>query len=633
MKLEKQVFLVLEHSDRVSKHKVRIVESLEDALRTWKPSTRVSPIFMLGPGAMAVDAFKGRQRLLFLGPVHPERVLSWTNPKRAWVSLGLLNLLLIPQSLADSKKIIRWANENRILYEAWDLENGVGMRVASSQESRPATLLPKLATLSAANLAAEVADAVNEYCPLMASTASRCGCFPNEMLSDLEQIHQYVTDTLAEVDSHPDVTVYRVLGQLLTVNAGLSRFSSQTFAGSSPISETECHFWSNSLLGIGIATLGLWHLNSFLEATLGGARIPERFLGLRQFDKDVPDLTRLDINNPFWSLDHLSRVNLKPGAYDPLIPPLTYFSGRDGFKSTPTTISAPLACVSSCNSLRWSLLTLTHEVSHTIVRSVVSELYPDLASKDEVLAALELLEKKHGGNLLEEVRRLLLVTLVQMDAVHAGRRKPVDLDTENLVELVEHWQREVEETLVHVFDFLYFYGKDVEKYVSGIWASWGTIPNITSRIRDYVVRTICTVLAIHLRRKNGEDAARDQVQRILTQLRSDAAGGPFIDRALEYIGKHWDDEIRDRVLARRPIVKVAHTFLFSEAIATVLRGEPEISGGASEKEGYTLRPGHLESRQIRNPLRFLELYTTPKAPSALDSAWMFYILAFCLQRQ
>jgi hypothetical protein len=187
----------------------------------------------------------------------------------------------------------------------------------------------------------------------------------------------------------------------------------------------------------------------------------------------------------------------------------------------------------------------------------------------------------------------------------------------------------VEEIIVHVFDFLYFYGRDIEKYVRSLWLSWGTIPTINSRVKDYVIRTICAALVLHLRREQAEEFARDQV---LEQLRSLKDGGSYVQSAISYIESHWANEIYPRVFASKQIVKIVQTFLYSDTIATKIRGETAISGGATDREGYTLKPGTLETTEIRNPLRFLEVYTGSK-PQAWESLWMLYVLAFCIKNE
>lgn len=214
----------------------------------------------------------------------------------------------------------------------------------------------------------ELREAISEYCPLVLSTLNRAGQFPAPFVSDLELVHDHVERTVASLSHapHGEPSAYQVLGQIITINAALARFSSQTFAGTSPIRQTECHFWSNSLLGIGVATLGLWKLNRFLEAKLGTKRLAARILSFQSVTENIPKLSKLPITDDIWTTDHLKSAPGADQTTDPpaLIPLLTYFSGREGFNSTETTISAPLASVSACNSLRWSLLTLTHEISH-----------------------------------------------------------------------------------------------------------------------------------------------------------------------------------------------------------------------------------------------------------------------------
>jgi hypothetical protein len=135
-----------------------------------------------------------------------------------------------------------------------------------------------------------------------------------------------------------------------------------------------------------------------------------------------------------------------------------------------------------------------------------------------------------------------------------------------------------------------------------------------------------------MRYDQAEDIAKDQVVRALQKLQKSDQGGKCVTEAIDYIAKRWDSELKRRVQARRQLVKIVKTFLFSERFATEVRGEVEIAGGATEKEGYTLRQAILESRSIRNPLRFIELYTAAASANFSQSAWMFYMLAFCIDR-
>jgi hypothetical protein len=638
MKLGKQLYLVHERAGQ-SQHRIRIVPELKDALVDWTSSTRVSPVFVVSvpSGTQNRDhEFRGANTLLFVGPVHPEEIITAcaSPPSRMWVGFGLLNVIVETNSKANSTALLKFARNRGLAIECWRLKGNIVQTVSGSDSAQVGDIGARLGRLSAKSAIPEVREALHEYCPLMASSIARSGPLPRGIHDNLVRTQEYIEGAVKQAAATEKLTPYRLLGQLLMVNAGLSRFSSQTFAGTVPISETECHFWTHSLLGIGVPSIGLWKITDFLEKTLGRAQLPERFATLGEITANIPDLCTLDVNDPFWTADHLGRAKLgrakNNGTDELFVPLLAYFSARDGFRSTSTTISAPLASVASCNSPRWSLLTLTHEVSHILVRAMLASLYPDFEDAQALESTLELLELQQGRTLLDEIRRYFFISILMIDKVHANGKGRRDLNAEELTKLLGHWHREIEETFVHVFDFLYFYGKDVSKYINGIWASWGTIPNITTRVPDYVIRTISAVLANHLRRPKGEEAARELVVHALTELQQSGAGGSYVDVALTYISEHWADEIKPRVNARRSLVKIAQTFFFSESIATLVRREPEISGGATEKEGYTLRQGHLDLRTIRNPLRFLELYSISVQPSPAESLWIYYVLSFCV---
>ena len=315
----------------------------------------------------------------------------------------------------------------------------------------------------------------------------------------------------------------------------------------------------------------------------------------------------------------------------------TYFSARDGWRGTSTTISAPLATINSCSSTRWSLITLTHEFSHIIISAILADLYPDFTDPSEIKSFRALwYNNKPGAHLFEEIQRIILFSILEMNEAGHGITSAENynhyLQHEELKILLRRWQPYIEETMVHVFDFLYFYGRDVERYIRGIWASWGTIPNVSSRIEDYVVRSISAVLSHHWRRADdAEDLAKQEVTSALQKLQESKLGGRYVEEALQLLDKKWDSHIKRQVRARRQLVKIVSTYLFSEEIASNIRGESEISGGTKDTEGYPLHPGHIDERSIRNPLRFIEIYTKLAEPSIAHSVWMLYTLAFCVQ--
>lgn len=462
----------------------------------------------------------------------------------------------------------------------------------------------------------------SRYCPLMAASITRSQKMTPGLTSILIDMNSLVCEYVKDPATDDEREHFRKLGQLLTVNAALSRFSSQTFAGTPPISGTECHFWLHSFLGVGLASLALQNVVDFLTSKLGPARIGVRFEAL----KDIPADFDLQMRSP-PGRDYLSLASNIPE--DPLVPVLGYFSARDGYRSTEWAVSAPLAAISACNSTRWSLLTITHELTHIVIRSVLTELCPDLSSQVELENCVALFRSRDNRkSVLDQIRFVFLLSLVELEKIE-HHRDIHDITPSLVKTLISEWRTDVDEIMVHAFDFLYFYGRDVKKYVAGIWNSWSSIPNLNRRIPDYVVRTVCAVLTNHLERADkGEETARDSVLQALNELEKTRSRNEYVVEAAVYLKQNWDEVVLPRVRARRQIIKIVASFLFSPQLATSMRTDTGVASGSSQKGGYNYVRGDLNSDAVVNPITFLEEFTSQPTPSSEDSAWMLYKLAF-----
>lgn len=470
--LDRESFLLIQYSKENSSYEVKVLSSQDKAIANWTSSTRISPIFKVdGFANSQIDHydFSGQKVLLFIGPIHPEKIIAYCGTKsNVWLSIGLYNIIAVPHDKREVTKLTQTAQKEKVPYEMWDIKSGIVQGVTLwSPERPPKDYLDPLIRLSKISFPDELQEAVREYGPLMASTLSRSASLPPHISDELKKTSLLLAEMFADFSQPPSLErTYQYLSELLTINAGLSRFSSQTFAGTSPLTHTECHFWSNSLLGIGTATIALRNIRSFLDKTLGESRLPERFEALKKIKTNVPDLQKEYPPDK----DYLGEAKIDPET-EPIIPLISYFSARDGYRSTPTTISAPLASVFSCNCPRWSLMTVTHEISHVVIRAILSDLYPDFSDAAQVEECRKLFESSAiGPTLFHEIQRILFFSVCMMDDVFAGH-SPGDIRSVDFAKLLQRWRRDIDETMVHTFDFLYFYGKDVDRYVSGIWAS------------------------------------------------------------------------------------------------------------------------------------------------------------------
>lgn len=585
---------MLDYDTARAKHRVRISASLAAVIASWGQCTRLSPIFgvrELRTSSVTEETFQGSVALLLLGPVQPAVPLELCPESvRAWVSLGAFNVILYSTDISAVDSLRQWAAANNVGYEQWNLLDGEIRETLFAPRGSPASsldsTLSRLERLAGHLDIPDLRDAVTEFCALMATTVQRAGRVWPALSTTLENAIETAESTLQMVNRASSLDCYRALGTLTSMNAGLSRLSSQMLSGTSPVALTESHYWTHSLLGTGIANIVLARLAHFAHDRLARKRIPERLEALASQTSNVPVLTR-NLPEDYWHGDHLERVVVPEERCEEPVHLLTYYSGRDGFRSHLNTLSAPLTSISACNTTRWSLITLTHELSHVLIRGALSFLYPDPTSSNLMgrLAAM-VRGVEEPRNTLESLQQLLVAALLSMEVADRGpeSERPETLERA-LPELLDAWHHEVEEIMVHVFDFLFFYGQSLDHYINSIWHSWAVIPNIGNRVHEYTLRTLAVALVPHLRRsvQDAENLARHEV---LERLRRMCSAGtpevPYVRDACEMLedDARWERVFRPALVARKSLVKIVRGFLYWEtAAADMLRDE--YLGGAT----------------------------------------------------
>ena len=301
-----------------------------------------------------------------------------------------------------------------------------------------------------------------------------------------------------------------------------------------------------------------------------------------------------------------------------------------------------MTTVFSSSSEKWSLLTVTHEISHKIVKAVLSIIFPTDDHSDGVTINKEqaklLFNQSAPNNWLDALRIWLWESITQMSASRDlqtqkdSAKADFTVDIE-LIESIDDWYGEVEEIIVHVFDLLYFYRSEDEQYLREIWMTWSVIPNISNRVPEYVVRSVCAVLAKNFHRNEvGIEFSIDRVKTRLNALQQQDPQMPYIGEAINYIDT-CHEQLIDLVTARRQLVRFVKTFLYSETIASKLWVETRSQGGEAARLGYGKHYRVFDEAKIDNPLLFLDAFSTQKKICEAESAWIFYNLAFNLRRE
>jgi hypothetical protein len=449
---------------------------------------------------------------------------------------------------------------------------------------------------------------------------------------------------------------------LLTLNAALSRLASQALSGTSPILQTECHFWPHSLLGIGVASLALRNVASFITHVVRDAQYspsfkdtlkaparwkPDAVVGRKDMPPyldqrseavaELPGLTAASTSHEALDRDH----ELTPT-------PVTFYSGRDGFRNDILTMSVPLPSVSGCNSYQWNLGTITHELGHRIIAGKIEDLLTGLlatikAAKLSSKADVRSFFARPPITIRDQAERLLGFTLAalhseDMDAKEWTSRLSnpflIFKDAKDLYSVT------IEETLVHVFDFYHLCGGDTKSYVDFVWLSWAVQPRIAQRQDEYIKRTITALAIKYFEAENWQELAIGEFRRILGEapLCNRLSMQPAILSALEH-----QEDYQEHLTKMRYLLELFYLVFKSDSLHSLARTEglpaPKLGGGtkprARKAYGYSATQGIFQSdnpgvpdTKFTNPLRFLRDYSRSHKPNAALSAWLLHMLAF-----
>lgn len=623
--------------------RVKIHAEMRDALADWTSTTRISPLFGVKEHSTNVPtccAFSDENTLIFLGPHSPLKVSRILDPSdKLWLSYGLFNCVVLPGSDEQTKFILEQAVAESFRFEAWNLKDGEIKSIVCSE-------LPPLKEGWNAGLTGvsdtiahpEIKELIQEYCPLMATSLARSSGVSQRLNDDLTLANSMIiSDFLNLPADAEDELIYRLQGELVNINSGLSRLSSQAFSGSIPIVSTECHFWSHSLLGTGVANLALSNISSAIRSRLGPMRIPKRIENLKNPEFRMPpggplpkDIQKTVQSDDFWDGGILNLVTLDANELkEPLFPQFSFFSGRDGFRATPTTLSAPLASVTSCNSIRWSLMTLSHEISHIVINAILGKIVPPPNDTAQLIYAAEIISSE-PSNYFDSAKKFLLLAIIglhhsEIDANDGGEDR--ELGASDIGAIIDEWLKEVEEIIVHVFDYSFFFD-NLDDYISSIWLSWGVIPNISNRISEYTMRSLCVALTHHLRRNDDLDAAKEDIVRILENLRDSGDGGNYVKDALSLIDNCWESRLKPQLRNRKRLVKFARGFLYWPGAESSIRKDKWIQSQKVGVGGYPHKRKVLSAEPLNNPIRFAKEFSSGLTPDTSESLWLLLTIAY-----
>ena len=682
---------------------------LHRLLRDWGPTTRISPAWRLVPNVENADPAgreSGGANILFISGAAPDwfathlsrDALALLGNDSIFLTLGVFSIVIISGFEEVTREILDLCAKHGIAYENWhsseppettsttEIYSGGHIDRVNPTEFELAD--QRTLTTTSRALFSHASIQADETVGLMAlelyallaviETRSAGGRFA-ALSEDCVEIEAMVAElTLGDATSATVEQTQEPGSQaqtdamrsaymapqelLLTLNAALSRLASQALSGTSPILQTECHFWPHSLLGIGVASLALRNVASFITQIVRAAHYSRAFKAVLQAParcsseavvgrKDMPPY--LDQRSeavaelPGLACPESDYETMKDNELAPT--PVTFYSGRDGFRNDILTMSVPLPSVSGCNSHQWNLGTITHELSHRIIAGKIEILLrgilaridaASLTSKADVRAFFA----ETPTTIQDQAERLLGFTLAilhteDMDAKEWTER--LAAPSSLFRDAKELYSVTIEETLVHIFDFYHLCGGNTKSYVDFIWLSWAVQPRIAQRQDEYIKRTLTALAIKFFEAENWQDLAIGEFRRILQEF-------PLSDRLtmqpaiLEALAN--EETYRDHLANMRYLLELFHLIFKSDKLATLadFEGYPAPKAGGAEGKSRTRKQYNYSATQgvflsdnpavpdtkFTNPLRFLRDYSRSHTPNAAASAWLLHMLAF-----
>ena len=436
-------------------------------------------------------------------------------------------------------------------------------------------------------------SAQEENVTLLAASIAKAEKYFPENAKELREFRNEFNALLAgELAGHEIVK----LSYLVNVNAVLSRYTSQTFSGSSPIIETECHFWTHSLLGVGVATQALVKFRRFIDKSTElhspivklasyQNRLPYRFKsdnGENVFTTTLFELSSSEYDTRWKPLEKIvSESNVKSSQKsNKELPLLVCFSGRDGFKSTMFSLTAPLEVISCCNTYGWTPMTLTHELCHVWVSDALGMLFPEMLDPTRFKDLERLKDGIPPASLFEQIQQAFYYcfTLLHKESVGAILSKVPKGKQKSAIQILASQSRTIEELITHILDFRFFYKKNQGLYVNSIWSSWDVIPSIRDRLPHYIMRTACAILSDKLNEENCLEETLKVLATYLADLHSITENGQYLAEAIQLLDEQ-KKEFLARLDARSFLVRMIVTFFPSGDFSTSLEHERPVKGG------------------------------------------------------
>ena len=619
---------------------------------------RLSPIFPVVLEASDADPLKDCSYIGFFCPLQAFEFIG-KQPKpireRLWFSHGLASTIRFGKTKEEVLQTIEGQDSEIAAYEIWSLNAGVVE--IEEQWTRPVgdhrCVLTTFSDLSkdARRLLEEIQVSMHEaarcasiYMPEQLTKLQRITVSVNELINELRYfedpvnrpvpVHFSKKTPISAEDPAFHQRINQSLSHLIALNSALSYAVSQTSHGAVPILKRPCLIATYSLLGIGTAYRAVSSVAGYVEGVF------EKHPILWVLDKSYrsvngvevfADAVRYKVQD--WRDAATGIDNFLPKSQQELSrPKLAFFSSRLGFGEAHFSVTAAAQVLHAADTVRWSLMTLTHELLHShvtgILATIFSETEADCLSqnlfnkyhtefkewakngqKGTPLKLLDCLRYIIFNFSLYRQKALLQVRNLADTTASADIGSKLPEDAEIFRSIYSHSLRLLEEIIVHTLDLRYFYRGDHDLFLELLWESWTTVPAVVGDLETYILRSLVTIATLEHSGSVSDryKLAREKLTLKLRALCKRNVRNIFLRKALEHVENSGKSKRLILLFySALYIADMAATFLFSETIeAAFWSNDTNIEPSTSGLPNYALETGAFNGEAVSNPIPFL----------------------------
>lgn len=658
---------------------------------TWKPepsslsdSYRTSPIYAAAPKGAELPQLDGECRIAFITCDETATEISRLSnclpssiQRHLFFSLGIPSIVLF-YSPSEEDVVKSHLGTNHRAIEIWKIESGildstspwVAPPVPTKRESFKIVDSVSERDFDATQVLLDIQHHVLEYvsqasrhCPSALAPFSGFVQHVNRIAADYDRLTAELVDesnTVALCDRQKNLNA--LMDLLIQINSALAYVNSQAFSGTTPLLEKRCLFQGHSLLGIGMAVKALNAFGSVVANAFSKIPVYETLRELTPAIAGFDPSTRLSSINdvlrhaPKFDVDELASKTPSEESK----PHLFFFSGRLGFQEAHFAVSAAMQTLFAADTIRWSLMTFSHELMHAHVREILGAIFSDVPLDspgdlarfhEQYVAFLRNGFDPRSHKLIDSLRfsifnyclfrddidRRVRVRRESANTTHSDRAGQVIPTLHDLHLLLIRYYRDINELIVHVLDFNYFYHRNATLYLNTLWKSWSTVPSVLVNLEHYILRSLA---AISTKKPQGTaserfDYAFREFSTVIEGLHSQNPSNALLALATEYLNDEQNKRLLGmQFLAAAYLGNIANCYMRSSQLHALLDGVDAFASMTDDGPHYALEHGEFPTKPVESILSFLvdRLRRSLNAEANGDellyrSAWVFVIAA------